>query len=50
MRCTTLNILLNVGDNVSSFESKYKNMEVVALDSGKSLDENEKITSIFPEI
>lgn len=49
-KCNTLNILLNVGDNVSDFESKYKNMEVLNLDMDTSLEENEKFTSIFPEI
>lgn len=49
-KCNTLNILLNVGENVSSLESKYKNMDVVSLDLDVNLEENDKFTSIFPQI
>lgn len=49
-KCPTLNIMLNVGDNVSKLESKYKNMDVINLDIEKSIDKNDKFTSLFPEI
>lgn len=49
-KCNTLNILLNVGENVSSLESKYKNMDVVSLNLDINLEENDKFTSIFPQI
>lgn len=49
-KCTTLNIMLNVGENVSNIESKYKNMEVLNLNIDTSLEDNDKFTSLFPEI
>lgn len=49
-KCTTLNIMLNVGENVSNVESKYKNMEVLNLNIDTSLEDNDKFTSLFPEI
>ncbi len=49
-KCNTLNIFLNIGENVSSLESKYKNMDIVSLDLDCSLEENDKFTTLFPQI
>lgn len=50
LKCNTLNIMLNIGDNVKSLESGYKNMDIVKIDATSPLDEDENITSLFPEI
>ena len=50
LNCNTLNIMLNVGDNVKSIESNYKHMDVVKVDTRSALDEDGELTSLFPEI
>ncbi|MCH5167291.1 MAG: rhomboid family intramembrane serine protease [Erysipelotrichales bacterium] len=50
LNCNTLNIMLNVSDNVTSLDSGYKHMDIVKVDATKTLDKEENITSLFPDI
>lgn len=50
LNCNTLNIMLNLGDNVKNLKSNYKNMDVLSINTETSLDKDEKFVSIFPEI
>lgn len=47
-KCPTLNIMLNIGDNVDESSSKYKNMDLLSIDID-SIEENDKFDSLFPE-
>lgn len=48
---TTLNILLNVGDNVRIEDNEYKKFEIITLNDIAELDdEDNDLISIFPEL
>lgn len=50
LNCNTLNIMLNIGDNVKKIESNYKHMDVLKIDDVKELEEGDSILALFPEI
>lgn len=49
-KCNTLNIMLNVGDNVNNLSSSYKNMELLKVNSINDLGNDEGLASLFPEL
>lgn len=50
INCNTLNIMLNIGENVKKLESNYKHMDILKIESVKELEEGDTITALFPEI
>lgn len=50
LKCNTLNILLNVGENVKIDDVNYKNMEVCAISDIEELSNGTSISSLFPKI
>lgn len=50
LNCNTLNIMLNIGENVKKIESSYKHMDVLKIDDIKELQDGDSILALFPEI
>ena len=50
LSCDTLNILINVGENVSLDELNQKHMEFIKIDSVKDLETESGLVKLFPEI
>lgn len=50
LNCNTLNIMLNIGENVKKLESNYKHMDILKIDDIKELENGESISALFPEI
>lgn len=50
INCNTLNIMLNIGENVKNLESNYKHMDILRIDSVKELENGESVSALFPEI
>lgn len=50
LSCNTLNIFLNLGENVKLDEVNQKHMDFLKIDSVNDLEANEGLLSLFPEI